>query len=524
MSLALGTYAIMKSGKPEKSALSELLVLNGVCAGTVFFLPEVPTVLGRSPEAHLQIADPWISSMHAMFEKRGDDIWVVDLESRNGTFVDEARVQESRIPPGGLLRFGKTEVRYEHRDDATRPERFLAEGGTVVRYLDDLQADMERARAGQPQRDTMKSDPGPPALARRQLAVLEEIGRALIDADNLDACLVRILTAVARAVRSERASLLLSDEKGEMVPRALEPAGSPPAISATVLSAAAQSRAGILTLDAQLDDRFAASQSIVTHGIRSAMCVPIWAAHRILGMLLFDRGPAEPFSPEDLELAAVVGHQAALAIERARFLEQARAGDDRRRAIEDQLPPEVARSMLGQDPGEGDPLDLAPRSVAVLRAALADAGDLAPAVAAELLRDGVEAMVGAALAEGGAAARVAGAGIVAVFGLIHPEPDAARRAVSAALAMRSRVAELPGGLGVRAGLAAGRALVGNVAGPRRFELAVAGGPADEAERLLAAAGRGEILASRTVRDGAPGLESAGRREVGGVAVEAFRAE
>ena len=505
--------------------MSELLVLNGVCAGTVFFLPEVPTVLGRSPEAHLQIADPWISSMHAMFEKRGEDVWVVDLESRNGTFLDDARIQESRIPPGALLRFGKTEVRYEHRDDAARPERFLAEGGTVVRYLDDLQADMERARVGQPQRDTIKSEPGPPTLARRQLAVLEEIGRALVDADDLDACLVRILVAVVRAVRSERASLLLSDERGDMVPRALEPAGSPPAISSTVLAAAAQSRAGILTLDAQIDDRFAASQSIVTHGIRSAMCVPIWAAHRILGMLLFDRGPSEPFSPEDLELAAVVGHQAALAIERARFLERARAGDTRRRAIEDQLPPEAARAVLAQDPDDGDPLDLAPRNVGVLRAALAGAGDLAPAVAAELLKDGLEAMMGAALAEGAAAARVVGAGIVAVFGLPYPVADASLRAVSAAIAMRSRVAELPGTLAVRAGIAAGRALVGNLAGGQGFELAVAGPPADEAERLLAAAGPGEILASRTVRDGgATGLVAAGRREVGGVAVDAFLAE
>ncbi|HYG69096.1 MAG TPA: FHA domain-containing protein, partial [Anaeromyxobacteraceae bacterium] len=95
--------------------MPELLVLNGVCAGTVFFLPDVPTVVGRSPESHLQISDPWISSMHAMFEKREADVWVVDLESRNGTFLGEQRVTEARLEPGAVLRFGKTEVRYERR-------------------------------------------------------------------------------------------------------------------------------------------------------------------------------------------------------------------------------------------------------------------------------------------------------------------------------------------------------------------------------------------------------------------------
>jgi len=92
--------------------VAEIVVLNGVCAGTVFVLPDIPTVLGRSPESHLQIGDPWISSMHAMFERRGPEVWVIDLESRNGTYVADERVAEARVPDGALLRFGKTEVRF----------------------------------------------------------------------------------------------------------------------------------------------------------------------------------------------------------------------------------------------------------------------------------------------------------------------------------------------------------------------------------------------------------------------------
>ena len=66
--------------RAEKGAgLAELVVLNGVAAGTVFVLGEVPAVVGRSPEAHLRVGDPWISSMHAMFERRDDGLWVVDL-------------------------------------------------------------------------------------------------------------------------------------------------------------------------------------------------------------------------------------------------------------------------------------------------------------------------------------------------------------------------------------------------------------------------------------------------------------
>jgi class 3 adenylate cyclase len=100
--------------------VAELVVLSGARAGAVFELPEMPTVVGRSPEAHFQLDDPWISSMHAMFERRGAEIWVVDLESRNGTFLGTERVSEALLPPGAVLRFGRTEVRMEREETRGR--------------------------------------------------------------------------------------------------------------------------------------------------------------------------------------------------------------------------------------------------------------------------------------------------------------------------------------------------------------------------------------------------------------------
>src|SRR6266568_1366982 len=110
----------------EKGAcLSELVVENGVAAGTVFVLGDVPAVVGRAPEAHLRIGDPWISSMHAMFERRDDDLWVVDLESRNGVFVCDEQVAEALVPDGAVVRLGRTELRYAalHAAPAEIPPR-----------------------------------------------------------------------------------------------------------------------------------------------------------------------------------------------------------------------------------------------------------------------------------------------------------------------------------------------------------------------------------------------------------------
>jgi hypothetical protein len=280
--------------------VAELFVVNGICGGTVFFLPDVPTVVGRSTECHLQIADPWISSMHALFERRGDQLWVVDLDSRNGTFVDEERTHEAPLRPGARVRFGKTEA--EIRAGPARADSVLAPGGnTIIRYLADLVAGED----AQPQAAPL--DPSHPingeappgggphgrrgvsAAGRRQVQVMNEIGRISVSGAGLDETLRRTLHALSSAVGAERAGVLLLDERGEMVPRAVEPPGADPRFSTTVVNTALRTRAGILTIDAQQDLRFAHATSLVAQGVRSCLCAPIWADNRILGALVLDR-------------------------------------------------------------------------------------------------------------------------------------------------------------------------------------------------------------------------------------------
>jgi pSer/pThr/pTyr-binding forkhead associated (FHA) protein len=100
-------------------AVVDLVVLTGSRTGACFGIPEVPIVVGRSAEANVHIDDPWISNMHALIERRGGEFWVVDLGSRNGTFVDEQRVTEARVVPGTVLAFGQTRLELRKRTAAS---------------------------------------------------------------------------------------------------------------------------------------------------------------------------------------------------------------------------------------------------------------------------------------------------------------------------------------------------------------------------------------------------------------------
>lgn len=80
---------------------SQLLAL------TSFPLPVGVYTVGRSSQCDLVIPDITISRRHAEIHVGGGEVKVVDLKSRNGTFVDEARVASCILAEGQSVRFGR---------------------------------------------------------------------------------------------------------------------------------------------------------------------------------------------------------------------------------------------------------------------------------------------------------------------------------------------------------------------------------------------------------------------------------
>jgi adenylate cyclase len=495
--------------------MAELFVMNGICGGTVFTLPAGPVLVGRSPACEVQLGDPWVSSQHARIERRQDGLWVVDLGSSNGTWIEDQRIREAPLAPGTQVRFGKTATELREPVTPTVTPDILKQQGTILRSLSDLTEGGGGVVA--PRRDTLsgRSDAEALTIARRQVAVLNDIGKALVDAVDIDACLTKILRAVARAVRAERASLLLMDERGDLVPRVTEPFESPPPLSATLMRAAAEHRVGILTLDAQQDLRFAQSRSVIAQGIRSCLCVPVWADNRILGMMVLDRGFADAFGAEDLDLVTLVGYQAALAIERARFLDSAQRSDSQRRKLLRHFSPDVANMIISQEQLEGDPLETSVRDdVTVLFSDVKGFTGLTerlePSALAALLKEYFRAMTDALFAHGGTLDKFIGDGLMAVFGAPVPQPDGAVRAVRSAYEMLHRLRELNTRLAadrrieIRIGVNTGRVIAGNFGSPDRLEFTVLGDTVNTASRLESIAEAGTVFVGRATFDATQG--------------------
>jgi diguanylate cyclase (GGDEF)-like protein len=83
-----------------------LLRLDGVSAGEVVSLGILPATIGRHPGCAILVDDAGVSRNHASIFEQDGDLYIEDLSSRNGTFIEGARVTRDKLTEGCLLQIG----------------------------------------------------------------------------------------------------------------------------------------------------------------------------------------------------------------------------------------------------------------------------------------------------------------------------------------------------------------------------------------------------------------------------------
>jgi two-component system, NtrC family, response regulator GlrR len=75
-------------------------------------------VIGSAPSADVVVADATVSKLHADVEPREDGIWIRDLGSRNGTYIEGILVRDGAVPEGGGVRVGSTLLTMQREPEA----------------------------------------------------------------------------------------------------------------------------------------------------------------------------------------------------------------------------------------------------------------------------------------------------------------------------------------------------------------------------------------------------------------------
>ena len=101
--------------------MAKLVILNQGMTGRSFDLNVERTTVGRVEDNTFQIADASVSSHHAEVLLRGTEVVIRDLNSTNGTFINNEKISEATLKSGQTLRFGQVEIKLDDGNPANAP-------------------------------------------------------------------------------------------------------------------------------------------------------------------------------------------------------------------------------------------------------------------------------------------------------------------------------------------------------------------------------------------------------------------
>jgi GAF domain-containing protein len=170
-----------------------------------------------------------------------------------------------------------------------------------------------------------------------QMQALVDTSALITSSLDLDQVLEGVIDTVIQLTGAERAYLMLRDaDSGRLSIRAARNwdqqsmSGGEVVFSEGVIQSALEQGTPIVTVNAQDDARFQDRASVMSHGLRSILCIPLVLREDRIGVLYADnRVSLGVFQEEALPLLTAFANQAAIAIENARLFERVKADLDK---------------------------------------------------------------------------------------------------------------------------------------------------------------------------------------------------
>jgi adenylate cyclase len=485
-------------------------------------------LLGRSMVCDVVIDSAELSRKHA--EIRGDERgWTIhDLNSRGGTVVNNERVDVRRLQDGDtiVLAPGAAQpavLRFHLAGSAERLAQRVqlmdAPARTQILATIDLR-DFEQSLVS-PVEERLSPRALLRALGRRRvpaadieapwgvgrarpqrhvalLNLFKRVGDVLLVCAQVNQMLEEVLGLVLDTLPGTRGLICLYDEKtGNLEPKAFRASAAQPdqpfAISRTILNEAIHVQRAMLVTNARDDPRFHTAVSVREQDIRSVMCVPLYHAGAVKGVVYVDcEHKAGAFTGEDLELLAVLGLMVAVGITQMALRDDLAREREVRAKLSRYSSPRVVEQIMSRAAFGGEML-AEEHEVSVLFADLVHFTSLAetmkPGAVIQLLNGVFERLAEAVFQYDGTLDKYIGDAVMAVFGAPLAQADHARRAVQTALRMREAINELnraasgAPALQIRTGINSGNAIVGDVGSPVRKEYTAIGDVVNTASRL-----------------------------------------
>jgi transcriptional regulator with GAF, ATPase, and Fis domain len=310
-----------------------LAAISGKLKGAIFTISEDEVVIGRETAANICIADASVSRRHSRIEKNGERFVITDLESLNGTFINDVPVKTRTLEHGDRVRIGESQFLFLLHDgdlssqssQVQMDDRQMLSGSTVqVRFDDALY------------------------LMARDLSALMKVSTTINAVRGVGELQKRLLELLFEVVPAQHGAILLTDDdtiEAASVFGLDRTNGKDETITVSQTIARQVLRDGIALL---ANDPATAptlgTESLIRARTASAMCVPLIMLDRKLGVIYLDTSlRSDEFNKDHLQLVMAISGIAAVAIENARHFEWLE--DENRRLLEDV---NIEHNMVGE--------------------------------------------------------------------------------------------------------------------------------------------------------------------------------
>jgi phosphoserine phosphatase RsbU/P len=332
--------------------MAEITVKNAEGGKERFPMTRDRVTIGRSRESDIFLPDQWLSRHHAEIRRDGEVFVVVDLGSKNGTLLNGDQIDRSqRLHDGDIITLGEHILTFS---DDNAPDDEAAPEGTRIFSAKEL-SDI---------RTRPSLDPEDLARQSRVLGVLQQAMHKLVEHRPLGELFGQILDLLFEAVPAERGAILLLEgappEPVIKASRARQGQTAPTRVSRSIARRVVDDQKSLLMPNLMEDAAFSTQDSILSTGIRSAVCAPLLftsttgGEDSVIGLVYLDSlMRSRPFTEEDLNVVTALANLAAAKIENVRLLEESlekrRMEDDMRVAAEIQrgLLPDKAPVVAG---------------------------------------------------------------------------------------------------------------------------------------------------------------------------------
>lgn len=496
-----------------------LVLVNGDGTEDVCELQDGINTIGRHPQNTVCRNHLSLSRYHAQILVNHQSVVIIDSDSRNGTYVNDLRVQRAQIEDGDQLRFGELTGRLvsqvvKSNFDLVKP---LTSEITGIRDLLDINPSPS-SRSSQGSAIKLRQTISVEERAQTKLNILLQVSRELGVMGELERLLAKLLDLIFEIMEVDRGAILLVDEQtGILEPRAVKTRQTDRQqriYSQRIVNFILKSGKGVISNNPQMDSRFRESDSILMHAIGGSMGVPFKFHDRSIGVLYVDnlRGMTT-YTEEDLEFLAAIAGQAAIAIENTLLSERIRRAAVTQAKFARFFPRAVSQQLI-----EADNLEVVETDATVVFADITNFTQMSsvmpPKQVIRMLNQYFTVMVEDIIFPyEGTLEKYIGDALLAVWGAPYKKPDDAERALRASIAMQKALGELnrewsqnktvppeflP--LQIHIGIHSGLVAAGNIGSPQLIQYATIGDTTNLTNRICTSAKGGEILLSQATID------------------------